>query len=107
MPDIKPYRLHRTWHLAGMLDELKDRGELEWKYSYDEANSRALFTVALAGKDSRTLQTRQAEELVQSVTDRLQIPWAAVPHWGGEDRWMETVAKIKAMQEGRTPMPLE
>jgi hypothetical protein len=107
MPNIKPYRLHRTWHLGSMLDELQGRGELKWKYSYDNENSRALFAIAVTGQVSRTLHTKPAEQLVQSITDRLQIPWLPVPHWGGEDRWMETAARIKELREGMTPKPWE
>ncbi|MET1086621.1 MAG: hypothetical protein ABWY04_05820 [Arthrobacter sp.] len=107
MPNIKPYRLHRTWHLAGMLNTLTERGELSWKYSYDNENSRALFAIKLPGQEGRTLHTKDAEGIAQTLADKLKIAWRPVPHHGGEEQWKRTVAEIEAMEQGTTPKPWE
>ena len=90
-----------------MLDTLAKRDELTWSYSYDNARSRALFQVALPGEPSRTLLTKEAENLAQSLTNKLRIVWLPVPHWGGEDKWEKTVAQIDSMKHGELPKPWE
>lgn len=107
MPNIKPYQLHRTWHLAKMLNTLTERGELSWKYSYDNENSRALFAIKLPGQESRTLGTKDAEGVAQTAANKLKIVWKAVPHHGGEIQWRRTVEDIESMKEGKTPKPWE
>jgi hypothetical protein len=107
MPQIKPYRLHRTWHLAKILDLLQAKGELMWKYSYDDESSRALFTITAPDGQSKTLQTQQAEGLAQKLANKLKIVWIPVPHYGGKENWEKTVAEIKAMKKGDVPKPWE
>jgi hypothetical protein len=107
MPNIKPYRLHRTWHLAKMLDVLQANGELTWKYSYDNENSRALFMITAPDGQSKTLYTRAAEDVAQKLANKLNIVWIPVPHYGGEANWEQTVAQIDAMEKGKIRKPWE
>lgn len=107
MPNIKPYRLHRTWHLAKMLDVLQAKGELTWKYSYDNENSRALFTITAPDGQSKTLHTKPAEGIAQKLANKLKIVWTPVPHYGGEENWEKTVAQIDAMKKGEIRKPWE
>lgn len=107
MPNIKPYRLHRTWHLAKMLDVLQEKGELTWKYSYDNENSRALFMITAPDGQSKTFHTKPAEELAQKLANKLKIVWIPVPHYGGEENWDKTAAQIAAMKKGEIRKPWE
>lgn len=81
-----PYHIARQEHLGDMLDDLQVHGVLSWLFEYDGARSRALYHVRVLPGDWRTLETRPAEELVQSKCDELAIVWKPVPHPGGEDR---------------------
>lgn len=101
----KPYHIHRQWHLGEFLDELASAGHLQWKWSYK--NSRAEYTVTEPGKTPRLLDTKLAEQLAQRIANREHIIWIPVPHYGGEDKWHETKAKIDAMANGAAPKPWE
>lgn len=107
MPNIKPYRLHRTWHLAEMLDALEDKGELVWKYSYDDVKRNAVFTIAEAGNAAQDLGTKQAEEVAQRLANKRRIVWVPVPHRGGKEQWQETIERIESMKVGSAPKPWE
>jgi hypothetical protein len=107
MPDIKPYKEHRAWHLANMLDALTAEGELSWKYSYDREKSRALFSITIPGQQSRTLHTQDAEGVAQKLANKRKMVWIPVPHHGGERQWNETVARIDSMKKGESPKPWE
>lgn len=107
MPNIKPYKLHRTWHLGKMLDTLTAEGELSWEYSYDRENSHALFTITLPGQQSQTFHTKDAESIAQSLANKLKLVWIPVPHHGGEDQWNRATARIDSMKQGHTPKPWE
>lgn len=107
MPKIKPYKLHRTWHLAKMLDLLEIEGQLKWKYNYDNENSRALFIITAPDGQSKTLRTKPAEDVVQQMVNKLKIVWIPVPHYGSQENWEKTVARIEAMKRGEARKPWE
>ncbi|WGM20865.1 hypothetical protein QEH68_01355 [Paenarthrobacter sp. OM7] len=107
MPNIKPYRLHRTWHLAQMLNFLQANGEVEWEYDYDDENSRAIFHIQEPSSLRKSLQTKPAEAVAQRLANKLRIVWAPVPHYGGEQQWQDTVERIDAMKAGQSPKPWE
>ena len=107
MPIIKPFRLHRTWHLGTMLDALQEKRQLVWKYDYDTERRQALFTITEPGQRGRTLRTREAEQVAQTLTNKLQIVWEPVAHPGGEDQWKHTVARIEMMEQGDLAKPWE
>jgi hypothetical protein len=64
-----------------MLDELASRGRLTWRWDY--ANRRAIYHVALTGQDERKLDTKVAEQVVQTECNALGIRWRPVPSPGG------------------------
>jgi|GEM_PF-6070799 len=80
-----PYHIARQEHLGDALDGLQARGYLTWAWDYQ--GRRAVYWVGEPpGTEPRSLDTRQAEDLVQRHYDALGEPWRPVPHPGGESQ---------------------
>ena len=97
----KPYRLARQEHLADALDDLNNRGQLTWRWDYDDEGHRAVYNVQLTGEERKSLDTKSAESLVLRLYTTLEIPWRAIPHPGGEEQRGPVVAWIKRERELR------
>lgn len=89
-----PYHIARQEHLGDMLDELQERGRLEWQWDY--AERRAIFHIREGDGPWRALDTKRAEQVAQQHCDELGIPWKPVPHPGGESQRMPVVEWIMA-----------
>jgi hypothetical protein len=89
-----PYKIARQEHVGNMLDELRDRGRLSWRWDYE--GSSAVYYVTLAGHDVRKLDTKAAEQVAQRECDALGIRWKPVPHPGGETQLADTLEWIDA-----------
>jgi hypothetical protein len=95
MPD---YRLARQRHVGEMLDKFKKANLLTWRWNYDEETDKAEYFVKVPGSKEQKLDTRRAEELVQTLCDERGIRWKAVPHPGG----MEQCRRVQAWIDGKT-----
>ena len=74
----RPYQIAREEHLG---DKLARAGRLTWRWDYSD--KRAIYYVARTGQDERKLDTRVAEQVVQTESDALGIRGRPVPHPGG------------------------
>ncbi|HEX9994930.1 MAG TPA: hypothetical protein VGB14_18540 [Acidimicrobiales bacterium] len=88
----KPYHIARQHHLGLMLDELQQRGRLNWRWDY--ADRRAIYHVNRGKTGWRALDTREAEQLVQAECDALGIRWCPVKPPGGEKQRDEALRWI-------------
>lgn len=91
-----PYRIARQEHVAEMLDELQDRGLIEWQWDYE--NSSAIYWVRTRGGDRRKLGTKQAETFVEKLCQQEGIVWLPVPPPGGEKQRDETLRRIATLR---------
>jgi hypothetical protein len=97
-----PYKIARQEHLGDALDDLQRRGRISWSWDYDNRRSRAIYNVAEGTGASRSLDTKQAEQLVQRHHDDIGVIWRAVPSPGGEtqreavDAWIAKQIAIRS-----------
>lgn len=97
--------MHRQMHIGDMLDELSRRGVLKWRWEHK--NSTAAYWITFPGKQEKRYETKEAEEIVQELTNERHIVWIPVPHYGSKENWEKTLTRMQQMEDGLIPKPWE
>jgi len=87
----RPYHTARQEHVGDMLDQLQQRGRLQWTWDY--ADSSAIYNITLEGV-TKSLGTKAAEAIAQGECDTLGIRWKPVGGNGGETDRTKTMRWI-------------
>ena len=103
MLPMPPYRLARQQHLGEQLHVLQDRGLLSWRGEFVVPPGRdttcAVWWIRREGATERRYDTREAEQLVQRLSEDEGLIWEPVPHPGGKEQRRQAQERMEARRQ--------